>query len=65
MLNYINASGDKSWGIRKVVCEHDFPDGQKVVVSDDGFVGVLEPEKEAKSLLNTTLATALTWNIQG
>jgi len=54
-------AGEESWRNRNIVYEHNFPDGKKVVISDDGFIGMLElEEKKAKSFLNTIFAAAST-----
>jgi hypothetical protein len=51
---------------RDVVIEHLVPNGDKVLVSDDGLVVVFKQNKlDALSFLNTIFATALTFSIQG
>lgn len=51
---------------RDVVLEHVLPNGEKVVVSDDGLVVVFSENKQkALSFLNTIFATALTLGVQG
>jgi len=55
---------DPSPRSRQVALTHEI-NGKPIIVSDDGFVGVFMPEEEAKSFLNTILATLLTRGIQG
>jgi hypothetical protein len=49
---------------RVVKLIHQIPTGEKILISDDGFVGVFDTDKKsARHLLNTIFATAITYGI--
>lgn len=50
---------------REVVIEHKLRNGEEVIVSDDGFVGVFMPKENAIPFLNTIFGTALTLGYRG
>jgi hypothetical protein len=56
---------DDSSRWREAVGEYRDRSGNLIIISDDGFVGVLMPRQEAQSLLNTIFATMITHGIQG
>jgi|RhiMethySRZTD1v2_1073278.scaffolds.fasta_scaffold1551877_1 hypothetical protein len=57
---------DDSSRTREAVGQYQDRSGNLVMISDDGFVGVLVPKQEkALSLLNTIFATMITHGIQG
>jgi hypothetical protein len=57
---------DNSSRTRQMVVEYKNRSGTPVIISDDGFVGVLiKSREEALSFLNTIFATMLTYGVQG
>jgi hypothetical protein len=50
---------------REVVIDHKLSNGEEVIVSDDGFIGVFMPKENAIPFLNTIFGTALTLGYRG
>jgi hypothetical protein len=65
-INYPDSELSKPprYGTRKVVLDHSLQNNQRIVVSDDGFIGIFEKGlAETLKILNTIFATGITFGV--